>query len=91
MLFRSGIGAKGTDGRNAENERLYQEQLEEMLSAESSSAGDIISGYNNLIRHSLHMGDYGKALGLVRKSNCNHGLRTSPDASAVQGYSGSLF
>ena len=54
-------------GRNAENERLYQEQLEEMLSAESSSAGDIISGYNNLIRHFLHMGDYGKALSLCEK------------------------
>ncbi len=54
-------------GRNAENERLYQEQLEERLSAESGSVGDIISGYNNLIWHFLHMGDYGKALGLCEK------------------------
>ena len=54
-------------GRDAENEKLLQEQLAEILSAEGSSARDIISGYKDLIRHSLHTGDYGKALCLCEK------------------------
>ena len=54
-------------GRDAENERLYQEQLAEILSAEKSSMRDIISGYKNLIRHYIHMCDYGKALCLCEK------------------------
>ena len=53
--------------RDAENERLYQEQLEEILSAEKSSTRDIISGYKNLIRHYIYMCDYGKALCLCEK------------------------
>ena len=48
-------------GRDMENEGLYQEQLAEILSTENSSAKDIISGYRDLIRHYLHMGDYGNA------------------------------
>ncbi len=32
-----------------ENERLYQEQLEEILLTENSSTRDIISGYKDLI------------------------------------------
>ena len=54
-------------GRDAENERLYQEQLEELLSAGNSSAKDIILGYKNLIWHYIHMGDYGEALCLCEK------------------------
>lgn len=54
-------------GRDAENERLYQEQLAEILSAESNSTRDIISGYKNLIRHYIHTCDYGKALCLCEK------------------------
>ena len=54
-------------GRDAENEKLLQEQLAEILSAEGSSTRDIISGYKDLIRHSLHTGDYGKALCLCEK------------------------
>ncbi len=54
-------------GKDAENERLYQEQLAEILSAENSGARDIISGYKNLIRHYIHMCDYGKALCLCEK------------------------
>ncbi len=53
--------------RDAENEKLYQEQLEELLSAEKSSTRDIISGYKNLIRHYIYMCDYGKALCLCEK------------------------
>ena len=54
-------------GRDVENERLYQEQLEEILSAENSSTRDIISGYKNLIRYYLHMGNYEKALCFCKK------------------------
>ncbi len=54
-------------GRDAENERLYQEQLAEVLSAESSSTRDIVSGYKNLIRYYLDMGDYEKAHCLCEK------------------------
>ncbi len=54
-------------GRDAENERLYQEQLKKLLSAGNSSEGDIISGYKNLIRHYIHSGDYGKAFHLCEK------------------------
>ncbi len=54
-------------GRDEENERLYQEQLAELLSAENSSAREIFSGYKNLIRHHLHMGDYEKARRLCKK------------------------
>ncbi len=50
-----------------ENERLYQEQLEEILLTENSSTRDIISGYKDLIRHYLHMGDYGNALCFCKK------------------------
>lgn len=53
--------------RDAENERLYQEQLAEILLAERSSTRDIISGYKNLIWHYIHMGDYGEALYLCEK------------------------
>ena len=53
--------------RNGENERLYQEQLEEILSTEKSSMRDIISGYKNLLRHYIHMCDYGKAICLCEK------------------------
>lgn len=49
-------------GRDAENERLYQEQLAEVLSAENSSVKDMISGYKNLIRYYIHMGDFENAL-----------------------------
>ena len=45
-------------GRDAENEGLYREQLEEILSTEKSSTRDIISGYKNLIRYYLHIGQY---------------------------------
>ena len=54
-------------GRDAENERLYQEQLAEILSAEKSSTRDIISGYKNLIRYYINMCDYGEALHLCEK------------------------
>ena len=54
-------------GRNAENERLYQEQLKELLSVGNSSARDIISGYKNLIWHYIHSDDYGKAFHLCEK------------------------
>ncbi len=54
-------------GRDAENEGLYREQLEEILSTEKSSTRDIISGYKNLIRYYLHIGDYGKALCFCKK------------------------
>lgn len=43
------IGFNTFLGRDAENERLYQEQLEEVLSAENSSIIDIISGYKSLL------------------------------------------
>lgn len=54
-------------GRNMENERLYLEQLEEVLSAENSSMRDIISGYKDLISYYLHRGDYGNALSFCKK------------------------
>ena len=54
-------------GRDMENEGLYREQLEEILSEENSSARDIISGYKNLIMYYLHMGDYGNGLCFCKK------------------------
>ena len=54
-------------GRDMENEGLYREQLEEILSTENSSTRDIISGYKDLIRYYLHMGDYGNALFFCKK------------------------
>lgn len=54
-------------GIDAENERIYQEQLKELLSAGNSSARDIIFGYKNLIRHYIHSDDYDKALHLCEK------------------------
>ena len=54
-------------GRDMENEGLYREQLEEILSTESSSTRDIVSGYKNLIRYYLYMGDYGNALCFCKK------------------------
>lgn len=54
-------------GRDTENEGLYREQLEEILSAENSSTRDIISGYENLIRYYLAMGDYENAFCFCRK------------------------
>ncbi len=54
-------------GRDAENERLYQEQLAEVLSAENSSMRDIISGYKNMIRHYIYTCDHEKALCLCEK------------------------
>ena len=53
--------------RNAENEKLYQEQLAEVLPAEKSSTRDIISGYKNLIRYYIYICDYEKALCLCEK------------------------
>ena len=53
--------------RDAENEKLYQEQLEEILSAEKSSTRDIISGYKDMIRHYIYICDYEKALCLCEK------------------------
>lgn len=50
-----------------ENEGLYQEQLKEILSTENSSTRDIISGYKNLVRYYLHIGDYGSALCFCEK------------------------
>lgn len=61
------IGFNTFLGRDAENEKLYQEQLAEILLEKSSSTIDIISGYKNLIRQYIHMCDYGKALHLCEK------------------------
>ena len=54
-------------GRNAENERLYQEQLAEVLSAENSRMRDIISGYKNKSRYYIYTCDHEKALCLCEK------------------------
>ena len=54
-------------GRDMENEKLYQEQLAEILSAKNSTARDIIFTYKNLIRYYIHMGDYESALCLCKK------------------------
>jgi len=54
-------------GRDAENEELYQKQLEEVLSAESGSAKDVISKYTDLIQYYLHIGDNEKALSFCKK------------------------
>jgi len=61
------IGFNTFLGRDAENEKLYQEQLAEILSEKSSSTIDIISGYKNLIRQYIHMCDYGNAFHLCEK------------------------
>ena len=66
-------------GRDAENERLYQEQLAEVLSAENSSMRDIISGYKNMIRYYIYTCDHEKALCLCEKviETTDHGqIRT---------------
>ncbi|MCI8801673.1 hypothetical protein NSB25_04520 [Acetatifactor muris] len=47
-------------GREGENEKLYLEQLQETLEADSGKARDIIAGYRDLIRHYLDVGDYGE-------------------------------
>ncbi len=54
-------------GRDAENEELYQEQMEEIISAGTSSARDIISGYKDLIWYYLRMGNHEKALYFCKK------------------------
>lgn len=48
-------------GRDAENEKLFQEQLTETLSAKNSRTEDIISAYKELIQYYLHMKNYKKA------------------------------
>lgn len=62
---RTLIGFNTFLGRDRENEELYLEQLDEILSAAKGhtgrgSARDMIAGYKDLIRYYLHMGDYEK-------------------------------
>ena len=64
---RTLIGFNTFLGRETENEGLYLEQLTEILSAGNTSARDIISGYRDLIRYYLHIGDYNKALCFCKK------------------------
>ncbi len=54
-------------GRDAENEKLYREQLREVLAAGDGKARDVISGYKDLIGYYLHMGDYENARAYCKK------------------------
>ncbi len=55
------IGFHSFLGREAENERLYQEQLSETAASDAAGARDIIGGYRDLIRCYLRLGHYVKA------------------------------